>query len=262
LAGFFLGKHDETARLKNLITGSRMQIEAKGLDPVTVDNFTNLVLCTNETNAVKIDNQDRRWAVLETSCAHRNDRAYFLPLVELVEDPSVPPLFYRYLVTLDLAGFDVRCIPDSSAKLALQVTSRSAVAHWLQHIVQRPPMGMICGDASSRFNLGPQFAFEEFAEWAKGQPSYLHARTIADFVRDMKALGFRRQSCYVRSAGGSQYAWKDLTLASIKDQLIAQRAWDEDAELDAAPQELIPGTHPCCLSQVSRPSSGCYNIMH
>ena len=36
-----------------------MQIEAKGLDPVTVDNFTNLVLCTNETNAVKIDNQDR-----------------------------------------------------------------------------------------------------------------------------------------------------------------------------------------------------------
>lgn len=58
-AGFFLGKHDETARLKNLITGSRMQIEAKGLDPVTVDNFTNLVLCTNETNAVKIDNQDR-----------------------------------------------------------------------------------------------------------------------------------------------------------------------------------------------------------
>lgn len=184
--------------------------------------------------------------MLETSCAHRNDRAYFLPLVELVEDPSVPPLFYRYLVTLDLAGFDVRCIPDSSAKLALQVTSRSAVAHWLQHIVQRPPMGMVSGDPASRFNLGPQFAFEEFGEWAKGQPSYLHARTIADFVRDMKALGFKRQTCHIRSYG-SQHAWKDLTLASIRAQLIAQRAWDEDAEVDAAPGELTPGGCPCCF---------------
>lgn len=50
---------DESARLKNLVTGSHVQIEQKGLEPISVENQFNMVLLTNEDNAVKIENEDR-----------------------------------------------------------------------------------------------------------------------------------------------------------------------------------------------------------
>ncbi len=62
-AGFFSGYRDESARLKTLITGTAITIEGKGVDSVQLPNYANLVVTTNETHAVRMDGDDRRWWV-------------------------------------------------------------------------------------------------------------------------------------------------------------------------------------------------------
>jgi hypothetical protein len=210
----------------------------------------NFCLCTNELNAVKMEREDRRWFVTRTSSAHKNDHQHFAPLVRDVEDPFVVRLFYRFLVTRDLAGFNPRVIPESWEKLAMQVGSRPPVAHWLQHCVDYPPMGMLVyGIRDSTFNLGTTFAFEKFSEWSREQATYLKAKTQGDMVRDMKALGFPaprvKYTKHEGPGGKSEWAFPELTLAMIKQILVAAKAWDTDA-VALPDEEVNQGTLPCC----------------
>lgn len=111
---------------------------------------------------------------------------------------------------------------------------RPPVAHFLQHFVQNPPMGLIRHDALGNdrpFHLSKLFAYTEYVDWSKNQPSHMRAKTMPDFSNAMKKLGFSElHTAHSHIDGRSMYCWVDLTLQRIKEMLQAAKAWDVEAE--------------------------------
>ena len=62
-------------RLKGLITAPMQQIEAKGIDPIRLDNYVRLVMTSNEEWVVPAGKDERRFAVLDVDprCAQHHE---------------------------------------------------------------------------------------------------------------------------------------------------------------------------------------------
>ena len=87
-----------------------------------------------------IEGDDRRYFVLGTSHDHANDLAYFAPIAALMNDESndIGLLFYRWLMSRDLNGFEVRRFPRTAARLEMQMEARDQFFEWLQEVCVRP----------------------------------------------------------------------------------------------------------------------------
>lgn len=66
-------RHDVVNKLKPLITNERIEIHAKGRDPYTALNTTNYLVLTNHSDALPMDEHDRRYA------------AFFSPWASILE---------------------------------------------------------------------------------------------------------------------------------------------------------------------------------
>ena len=63
--------------LKKLVERPDMEVERKGIDPITVKNSVNLDITTNNIKPVLIDPEDRRFLILRTNGTNANDRTYW-----------------------------------------------------------------------------------------------------------------------------------------------------------------------------------------
>jgi len=64
-------KRNMVETLKAIITNSRVEIQAKGVDQVTGDNRANIIACSNHKDAIPKTTKDRRWGIFYT--AQQND---------------------------------------------------------------------------------------------------------------------------------------------------------------------------------------------
>ena len=100
-------------KLKSLITDDRMCINKKGIDTLTdYPNYINFIFTTNNLNAVKMGQTDRRYCCVDTSPRYIGDREYFIKLSKLIEDrgQEVGDHLYTYVCNLPKTR-DIRDIP-------------------------------------------------------------------------------------------------------------------------------------------------------
>jgi len=112
----FSGANKTNNILKSLITQTKQKFEKKGESPFMVDHFSNYVFLSNHDDAVKIEDEDRRYHVKTTSSKHKGDTDYFNALYKILEQEGTADHFYTYLMNIDLSGFNVRAIPHSEEK--------------------------------------------------------------------------------------------------------------------------------------------------
>jgi hypothetical protein len=99
--------HDHTDQLKDLITNPTLNYEKKGKDTIVVSNLTNLILTSNNANALTVSPDDRRFALFQCSPVHKGDMSYFQELGAELERPEVARAYYQYLMSLDLSDYPV-----------------------------------------------------------------------------------------------------------------------------------------------------------
>ena len=99
--------HDHTDQLKDLITNPTLNYEKKGKDTIVVSNLTNLILTSNNANALTVSVDDRRFALFQCSSTHKGDTKYFQELGAELERPEVARAYYQYLMSLDLSDYPV-----------------------------------------------------------------------------------------------------------------------------------------------------------
>ena len=118
----FGGYTSLACKLKGMVTESTVQYEAKGKDAVTIPCRLNIVFTSNDTFPVKIESDDRRYFVLATENSRANDRDFFGHLAPLMRDRSndAAELFYRWLMSRDLTGFEPRDFPRTKARQDMQ----------------------------------------------------------------------------------------------------------------------------------------------
>jgi len=197
-----------------------------------VDNLSNNVFTTNESNAIKLDNDDRRWCVLEANDVHARNNAYWTPVAELVQHPDTAALFYRFLLNRDLSDYNPRDIPDNRSRLDIKLATRDLHAAFLQDVICNHEMYPWIKEGE--ISVPKRDMFKDFQEWCDKQPAHLKAGTMSQFVKALKRYDLRPANFYYKAQGfergSTVIGYNHVTLDAVKNTLVAKDAWDEDAE--------------------------------
>ncbi|HXA39654.1 MAG TPA: primase-helicase family protein [Phenylobacterium sp.] len=126
---FWAGDHRAEGNLKSLITAPSVFIERKGVDGVSVPNFTRFFISANASWVVPATFDERRFFVLEASEERRGDTRYFGALYAEIEGRG-PAALLHYLQNFDLAGFDVRAVPQTKGLAEQKLASLRGLPRW------------------------------------------------------------------------------------------------------------------------------------
>jgi phage/plasmid-associated DNA primase len=103
---------DHFEKMKSLITDPTQQIERKGFEPITFDNYSRFIFCSNSEKPIHIDQDDRRYFILKFG---KKEPQYYTDYSKTLTEESANH-FFTYLMNLDLSDFDIRRIPESQGR--------------------------------------------------------------------------------------------------------------------------------------------------
>jgi hypothetical protein len=129
------GCHKANNLLKSKITQTHQLLEQKGVDAVEFDDYQNYVFLSNNDDAVKIEETDRRYFVSKTSNKYARNNPYFDNLATELKSKQSMEHFYTYLLRYDLSNFNIRNIPHTKAKLEM-AACKDAVFHYVEEIME------------------------------------------------------------------------------------------------------------------------------
>lgn len=125
--GDIIGKSNP---LKSFITDETASKEVKGVMSVQINNICELIFTTNNANALKIGQHDRRFVVFEADKSVANNRVVFGPIIKSINDEKVMRHFFEYLNTMDISGF---CASEMRPKTKIYKEMRAASLSTIQN---------------------------------------------------------------------------------------------------------------------------------
>ena len=125
--------HKASNAMKSKISDSRELLTLKGVDSRQVLAVAGLMMFTQNTNPVLVEEDDRRYCVIECNSALANQPAYFNTLRPVLRDPKVQVEFFRQLRERDITAVHFASqIPTSQLRQQLKRANRSPAAQYLE----------------------------------------------------------------------------------------------------------------------------------
>lgn len=130
-------------KLKSLITGREVMIEAKMLPVRAEANHMNVVFLSNETQPIAIEDSDRRFMVIRTP--GKLDASFYEDVAREIEHVG-PGALYHHLLSVDLGDFNEHTKPLMLEEKASLITlGRSPVREFLEQWVSgQLPFPLLC----------------------------------------------------------------------------------------------------------------------
>ena len=120
--------------LKDAITCSMTEQEKKGIDAVSVTDYTNYIFTTNNINSVKIPEDDRRFMPIEINEELQNNKSYFKELYADLDNNVIMRKFYEELITRDLSNVNlVADRPMTELRLDMMNMNRNCIKHFINY---------------------------------------------------------------------------------------------------------------------------------
>ena len=104
-------------------------IERKGIDAHVVDNFTHLILATNNDWSFPAGMDERRVFALKVSDERQRDDTYFGALAAEIEGGGNEAMLHD-LKQRDLTSFNVRAVPQTRELIEQKLLSLSPIEEW------------------------------------------------------------------------------------------------------------------------------------
>jgi hypothetical protein len=129
-----------TNKLKPIITGDKIAIEQKGVDKYFLRNCMNSVTTANYMDAIKLDDSDRRAAVINIGDqSKKNDKSYWVPYFEHFKYGAGAAALFHYLLAYSLEGFDPKgWAPDTADKHEMIRATQRFDEQWV-HMLREDP---------------------------------------------------------------------------------------------------------------------------
>lgn len=161
---FYAGDRRHQGQLKTLITGDTLQIEAKGVDAVTVRNLLHVIIISNDPHIVDATDDERRYLVMRCGREKIQNTTYFAAIVNQLEHGGYEALHYHLLHEVDLTGFEVRSAPHTAELYEQMAYSlRSVDNAWFECLYNGAIPACVNDDGTA------WLSGTVFAEWAKKQ---------------------------------------------------------------------------------------------
>lgn len=106
-------KRKKAEKLKNIVVSKTIKYEKKGLDQITINNYINLVMTTNNDFTIPISQHDRRNVFFKINDKHLQDKEYFLKLSSVFNQEETARAFYEYLMDYDLSLLSTNWTEDA-----------------------------------------------------------------------------------------------------------------------------------------------------
>ena len=127
--GFWAGDKAAEGRLKGLITAKVQMIEAKGIDPIRLENYVRILFTSNEDWVVPVGMDGRRYVVLDIGEGVQRNADYFGAMEEELNKGGRAALLAD-LLEFDLSLVNLRDVPKTNALLEQKIRSLDPVAGW------------------------------------------------------------------------------------------------------------------------------------
>jgi putative DNA primase/helicase len=134
-ASFLVNKKNESS-LKSLITCNRQAYENKGIDPITLDNYFNIIMTTNNEIPVHIEQTDRRFVLIKGSNERRGDLQFWNGIHDQLSKPETLQAYMDHLLRLDLTNFNPRDRPITEYYEEVKQAFIPYHARYFQRIVE------------------------------------------------------------------------------------------------------------------------------
>ncbi len=128
--------------LKSIISEAAIWINEKCQPRHESENVANFIFCTNNWRPVKLDNDDRRYMVLDVAGGYRGNFKYWNELRNTMYDDWKPRSKFfdsltSYFIQRDISDFNVRVVPWTEEKADLIAVYSSPIERWIgQHYDQ------------------------------------------------------------------------------------------------------------------------------
>jgi hypothetical protein len=208
--------HDFADRIKDMITNPTINYERKGHDTIEVANLTNMILTSNNANALTVTADDRRYALFHCSPRYKSDPDYFTSLGAQLDRPEVARAFYQHLLKRDLSPY------PNSFQFTRPITDYYREA-------QRSSIPVLSRFLSAFVNQGVAEALQarqlyQRYEAFRDAGNYKFTITASTFAKELKKVqGIERK----HAKTGTVY---ELTPELIKKHLEDLNEHDPDAE--------------------------------
>jgi Family of unknown function (DUF5906)/RepB DNA-primase N-terminal domain len=127
---FWAGNKAATGALKSLITEADITIERKGVDAVTLPNFSRLIFTSNEKWVVPVGVDERRFEVLEVNNPDANKPEYFDPIFRQMEKDGGLEAMLHELLNRKITS-NLRRPPETKALIDQRAHSLEALERWV-----------------------------------------------------------------------------------------------------------------------------------
>ena len=144
-------------KIKNAITRTINTIEGKGLKPYNNTNNIFYVFLTNSNNAVKIEENDRRFCAIESNDKLANNENYFNNLFNELNSEKIDRAFFEYLNNRDISKVNfTNDRPKTNFYNNLKANNIPIVGRYLCEYVD---------DLESNKHIYAKHLFENFTNW-------------------------------------------------------------------------------------------------
>jgi hypothetical protein len=146
----FVGSHEHRNALFSLITESKLTIEPKGYGVYQAHSFLNISITSNADHFLPVSGTARRFFIPTVSTAHMQDFAYFNRIQAQLDDGGYEALLHHLLYEVDLAGFNVRLVPQTAGLREQRDQSLAPLESWWCELLETGTLAGADPDAPER----------------------------------------------------------------------------------------------------------------
>ena len=129
-------KYLNSDALKTVTTENVLDINQKNEPVRTIENVVNLIFVSNHFVPVKVDEDDRRYFMVETSDKYKGDFGYFDRLVKSFEADGFHENLLTFFMKRDISRFDPRKIPMTKTKREVLNSTKTSYRLFVEEYIE------------------------------------------------------------------------------------------------------------------------------
>ena len=193
-------------KLKQIITRPKQNLEKKGIDSISLDDYSNYLFTTNNENSFKLDNEDRRYVMIRAPNVPLEKTDYD-NFYKFINDKDNMNELYNFFMNYENDSYNVGTgrAPITEYKKEIIYENTPAYKQFVFNNIER-----LAGDCLTSSELN-----QEITEYAK--KNYLSSNwTTSRFGIEMKKI----LEPYVKKSGCIKYDFRKVKPAQLKEYLF------------------------------------------
>jgi len=187
--------HRNNDQLGALITNQVLRVERKGLDAFYVNDFRAFCCCTNNSDAFKIVDGDRRHVLLEADDRfsekaldeHRctlEERNYYMTKLNESKTDEIAYEFFRYCMRLDISNFRPQNLYKTDLHREQMSQNQCVLKSFLEELISGEYIPCLSLDSNRKLIFTSQELFDEFKH-------YQQATGLVSTLDNVKSIGWQ-----------------------------------------------------------------------